>query len=123
MHAWLCTTLDGVDALTWQELPTPEPQAGEVRIAIQAASLNFPDLLTVQGKYQFKPALPFVPGAEYAGIIDALGEGVTHLKVGQPVAAIAGIGGFATHACVNAAQVLPLPPVIALSSSRRLAVV
>lgn len=51
MHAWLCTTLDGADALRWQELPTPEPQAGEVRIAIHAASLNFPDLLTVQGKY------------------------------------------------------------------------
>jgi NADPH:quinone reductase len=110
MHAWLCETLDGVDALTWRELPTPEPQAGEVRIKVRAASLNFPDLLIVQGKYQFKPPLPFVPGSEYAGVVDAVGEGVTHLKLGAPVAAIAGTGGFGTHACVKASQVLPLPP-------------
>ena len=115
MHAWLCTTLDGVDALTWQELPTPEPKHGEVRIAIHAASLNFPDLLTVRGKYQIKPPLPFVPGSEFAGIVDAVGEGVTHLKVGAPVAAIGSSGGFGTHAVVNALQALPLPPGFALT--------
>ena len=109
MHAWLCTTLDGVNALQWQELPTPEPQAGEVRIAIQAASLNFPDLLIVEGKYQFKPALPFVPGAEFAGLVDAVGNGVTGLRPGMPVAAIGSIGGFGTHAIVKASQVMPLP--------------
>ena len=114
MHAWLCETLDGVDALQWRELPTPEPKPGEVRVAIKAASLNFPDLLIVQGKYQFKPPLPFVPGSEYAGTVDAVGEGVTHLAIGAPVAVIAGTGGFATHACVNAAQVMPLPPGFAL---------
>jgi NADPH2:quinone reductase len=103
--------------MQFRDLPTPEPRAGEVRIAVKAASLNFPDLLIVQGKYQFKPALPFVPGAEYAGVIEALGEGVTHLSVGQPVAAIAGTGGFATHACVNAAQALPLPPGFALEDA------
>jgi NADPH:quinone reductase-like Zn-dependent oxidoreductase len=54
-----------------------------VLIAIQAASLNFPDLLIVQNKYQMKPPLPFVPGSEYAGVVEAVGEGVTHLKVGQ----------------------------------------
>ncbi len=110
MHAWLCETLDGVDALQWRELPTPEPKAGEVRIAIEAASLNFPDLLIVQGKYQFKPPLPFVPGSEFAGRIDAAGAGVEHLKVGDPVAAIAGTGGFGSHAIVDAGRVLPLPP-------------
>ena len=115
MHAWLCTTLDGVDALVWQELPTPEPKPGEVRIAIHAASLNFPDLLTVQGKYQIKPPLPFVPGSEFAGLVDAVGEGVTHLKVGTPVAAIGSSGGFGTHAVVNAMQALPLPPGFALT--------
>ena len=110
MHAWTCETLEGVEALQWRESPTPEPKPGEVRIAIKAASLNFPDLLIVQGKYQFKPALPFVPGSEYAGFVDAVGEGVEHLKVGAPVAAIAGTGGFGTHACVDASRVLPLPP-------------
>ena len=114
MHAWLCETLDGVEALKWRELPTPDPKAGEVRIAIKAASLNFPDLLIVQGKYQFKPPLPFVPGSEYAGVVEALGEGVTHLQVGAPVAAIVGTGGFATHACVDASRVLPLPAGFAL---------
>lgn len=110
MQAWLCESLDGVDALKWKELPTPEPRAGEVRVAIRAASLNFPDLLIVQGKYQVKPALPFVPGAEFAGVVDAVGEGVTAPKPGDPVAVIGATGGFATHACVPAAQVIPLPP-------------
>ena len=110
MHAWLCETLDGADALQWRELPTPEPAAGEIRVAIAAASLNFPDLLIVQGKYQFKPALPFVPGSEFSGHVDAVGAGVTHLKIGDPVAVIAGTGGFGTHAVVDASKVLPLPP-------------
>ena len=73
----------GVDALHWKELPTPEPGPGEVRVAIKAASLNFPDLLIVQNKYQFKPPLPFVPGSEYAGVVEAVGDGVTHLKAGD----------------------------------------
>ena len=109
MHAWLCENPTGVDALVWKELPTPEPRAGEVRVAIRAASLNFPDLLIVQNKYQMKPPLPFVPGSEYAGVVDAVGEGVTHLKVGNAVAAFGGTGGFGTHAVVNAALAMPLP--------------
>ena len=95
--------------LITRDVPTPAPGFGQVRIAIRAASLNFPDLLIVEGKYQFKPALPFVPGSEFSGTIDALGEGVSHLILGQPVAVIAGTGGFATHACVDASRVLPLP--------------
>jgi NADPH2:quinone reductase len=109
MHAWLCENPTGVDALTWQELPTPEPQAGEVRIAIQAASLNFPDLLIVQNKYQMKPPLPFVPGSEYAGVVEAVGDGVNHLKVGQNVACLSGTGGFGTHTVAKAALCMPLP--------------
>jgi len=110
MHAWLCETLEGVDKLRWAELPTPGPKAGEVRVAIKAASLNFPDLLTVKGQYQFKPPLPFVPGSEFAGLVEAVGEGVKHLQPGQAVACVGTAGGFATHACVNAAGVMPLPP-------------
>jgi len=110
MHAWLCENPVGVEALQWKELPTPVPKSGEVLIAIKAASLNFPDLLTVQNKYQFKPPLPFVPGSEYAGVVEAVDEGVKHLKVGDPVAAIGSSGGFGTHACVAAAGVMPLPP-------------
>ena len=109
MRAWLCENPVGVEALQWKELPTPEPKAGEVRVAIRAASLNFPDLLIVQNKYQMKPPLPFVPGSEFAGIVEAVGEGVSHVKVGDAVAAFAGTGGFATHAVVSAALVMPLP--------------
>jgi NADPH2:quinone reductase len=109
MHAWLCENPVGVDALTWKELPTPTPKAGEVLIAIQAASLNFPDLLIVQNKYQMKPPLPFVPGSEYAGVVEAVGEGVTHLKVGQKVACLSGTGGFGTHTVAPAALCMPLP--------------
>jgi NADPH:quinone reductase len=110
MKAWLCESLEGVQALKLRELPTPEPKAGEVRIAVRAASLNFPDLLTVQGKYQIKPPMPFVPGSEYAGTVEAVGPGVSHLRPGQPVAAMGVSGGFATHAIAPAATVLPLPP-------------
>jgi NADPH2:quinone reductase len=109
MHAWLCTDPTGVDALEWQELPTPQPGPGQVRVAIKAASLNFPDLLIVQNKYQIKPPLPFVPGSEYAGVVEAVGDGVTNLQVGQHVACLSGTGGFGTHTLAPAALCLPLP--------------
>lgn len=109
MHAWLCENPIGVDALTWKELPTPTPGPGQVLIQIQAASLNFPDLLIVQNKYQMKPELPFVPGSEYAGVVQALGEGVKHLKVGQTVACLSGTGGFGTHTLAPAKLCMPLP--------------
>ncbi len=109
MHAWLCSDPSGVEALEWKELPTPQPGPGQVRVAIKAASLNFPDLLIVQNKYQIKPSLPFVPGSEYAGVVEALGEGVTNLQVGQHVACLSGTGGFGTHTLAPAALCLPLP--------------
>ena len=110
MQAWMCETLDGPAALQWRERPTPAPGPDEVLIAIHAASLNFPDLLIVQGKYQMRPELPFAPGAEFAGVVEAVGSEVKHLRPGMPVAALGGHGGFATHACVKAMQVMPLPP-------------
>lgn len=109
MHAWLCENPVGVEALQWKELPTPQPKPGEVLVEIKAASLNFPDLLIVQNKYQFKPPLPFVPGSEYAGVVAAVGEGVTNLKAGQRVACLSGTGGFGTHAIAPAKLCMPLP--------------
>lgn len=109
MQAWICDNPTGVDALTWQTLPMPEPGPGQVLVAIEAASLNFPDVLIVQNKYQIKPPLPFVPGAEFAGTVTAVGEGVAHLKVGSKVAALSGTGGFGTHTLVSAALCMPLP--------------
>ena len=117
MQAWTCTELSGPDALTWQDSPSPEPAKGEVRIAIKAASLNFPDLLIVQGKYQMRPPLPFVPGAEFAGVVEAVGEGVKHLAVGTHVAGFAGTGGFGTHTVAPAAMLMPLPPVFSFEDA------
>ncbi len=110
MKAWSCETASSVDDLRWVEQPTPMPGDGEVLVEIQAASLNFPDLLIVQGKYQVKPPLPFVPGAEFAGVVVAVGEGVKHLKVGRSVACLSMTGAFATHAVVKATLCVPLPP-------------
>ena len=109
MHAWLCTNPTGVEALVWTELPTPAPAPGKVLIEIRAASLNFPDLLIVRNKYQIKPPLPFVPGSEYAGVVRAVGAGVTHLQPGQNVACLSGTGGFGTHTLAPAALCMPLP--------------
>jgi NADPH2:quinone reductase len=114
MRAWWCETLEGIGAAKWIERPTPEPGPGELRIAIRAASLNFPDLLIVEGKYQFKPALPFVPGSEFAGVVDAVGADVRGFAPGDPVAAIGSTGGFATHACVPATSAIRLPAGFAL---------
>ena len=110
MRAWLCENPIGVDALRWAELPTPEPAKGQVRVAIRAASLNFPDILVVQGKYQFKPTPPFVPGSEYAGTVDAVGEGVTRLTAGDRVVGFGSTGGFGTHVVAEAGALVPLPP-------------
>jgi NADPH:quinone reductase len=109
MHAWMCHNPVGTDALQWQELPTPAPGAGQALVAVKAASLNFPDILIVQNKYQFKPALPFVPGSEYAGVVEAVGDGVTQVKPGDRVMVIGGTGGFGTHAVVPADKLVPMP--------------
>lgn len=109
MKAWLCENPIGVEALTWAELPTPQPGPDEVLIEIKAASLNFPDILIVQNKYQMKPSLPFVPGSEYAGVIQSIGSEVKHLAVGQAVACLSGTGGFGTHTLAPAKLCVPLP--------------
>jgi NADPH2:quinone reductase len=110
MHAWLCEQPTGVESVQWKALPMPEPGARQVRVAIRAASLNFPDILIVQNKYQFKPDPPFVPGSEYAGVVDAVGADVEDLKVGTRVIALGSTGGFGTHAVLDASRVQPMPP-------------
>ena len=99
MKALVCNEFATIDKLTMEEKPAPKPGKGEVLIDVKAAGVNFPDLLTVQGKYQIKPPLPFIPGTEVAGVITAIGESVSTRKVGDKVIATTQIGGFAEH-CV-----------------------
>ena len=80
MKAIQCVEWGAPDKLILADLPLPEPGPGQVRIRIAAAGVNFPDALIVQKKYQLQPKLPFVPGTEVAGTVDAVGEGVRHLK-------------------------------------------
>ncbi len=114
MQGWFCDTPTGLDSITWRDAPTPRPAAGEALIAVHAASLNFPDLLTVQDKYQVKPPRPFVPGSEFSGVVEAVGDGVSTTKPGDRVISLGAWGGFATHACVRASQLLPLPAAVDL---------
>jgi len=109
VKAILCTELTGPDGLRLAELPEPTPGPGQVVVAIRACGVNFADTLMVQGKYQEKPPLPFVPGAEIAGDVLALGEGVANLCVGQRVAALCDTGGFAEQVAVAAQRCVPLP--------------
>jgi len=90
-------------------LPAPQSGPGEVRIRVSAASVNFPDALIIQNLYQTKPPLPFSPGSEAAGIVDAVGEGVEDFRIGDRVAAMTTWGAFAEQVVVPAARVLPLP--------------
>lgn len=117
MQAWISPDAAGVHTLRWETQPLPTPGPGEVRVKIHAASLNFPDLLIVQGKYQMRPPLPFVPGAEFSGVVEAVGDGVQHLQPGSRVAGFAGTGAFATHVCVNAALLAPLPDAFELEAA------
>jgi NADPH:quinone reductase len=100
--------LGGPEVLELTVMPVPEPKAGQVRLRVQAIGLNFADILNVNGEYLTRARTPFVPGMEMAGVIDALGEGVTGLEVGQLVAAL-GPGAFAEYAVVHAAAVFPIP--------------
>ncbi len=109
MKAIQCVEWGGPEKLRFGDVPTPAPGPGEVRIKVAAAGVNFPDTLIIQKKYQLQPALPFIPGAEVAGTIDALGDGVQGLKRGDRVVAFVGLGGFAEYVCVAATQVAPLP--------------
>ena len=99
MKALVCNEFATIDKLNLEEKPAPQPAKGEVLIDVKAAGVNFPDLLTVQGKYQIKPPLPFIPGTEVAGVVTAVGESVTRRKVGDKVIATTQIGGFAEQ-CV-----------------------
>src|SRR4051812_39159036 len=102
MKAILCKSWGLPETLVVEDLPDVSPSAGQVVINVQAAGVNFPDVLIVQGKYQFRPELPFTPGSELAGVIRAVGEGVSHFKAGDKVLAFVNQGAFAQQIAVPA---------------------
>lgn len=109
MHAMLSKHTGGPETLEWSALPDPAPKKGEVRIAIKAAGVNFPDTLIIRDLYQMKPPRPFAPGGEVSGVVDAIGNGVDGVQVGDKVIAMTGFGGFASHICVPASSCLRMP--------------
>ncbi|MBH1970744.1 NADPH:quinone oxidoreductase family protein [Moraxellaceae bacterium AER2_44_116] len=111
MKAVLCKQHGLPDTLVVEDIPSPKAGAKQVVITVKACGVNFPDTLIIQNKYQFKPELPFSPGGEVAGIIKEVGEGVSHLNVGDTVIAMTGWGGFAEEVLTDASRVFPVPPV------------
>src|SRR5688572_5566665 len=109
MKAVLCKQFGPPDSLLVEDLPSPRAGPGEAVISVKAASLNFPDVLIIQNKYQFKPPLPFSPGSELAGVVKEVGAGVTAFKPGDKVIAFTTFGAFAEEAKTEAARLLPLP--------------
>jgi len=110
MKAVLCKAYGPPDSLVIEDVASPIPGPGEAVISVKAASVNFPDVLIIENKYQVKPPLPFSPGSEVSGIVKAVGDGVTNVKTGDRVMAITGYGAFAEEVKTEARRMLPIPP-------------
>ena len=109
MKALYCRAFGPETDLTVEEIDAPVPSVGEVLVSVQAAGLNFPDLLCVRGEYQFKPPLPFVPGSEGAGVVAAVGEGVSGVSVDDRVCFNGLSGAFAEEIAIPATAVTQIP--------------
>lgn len=109
MKAVLCKELGMPEDLVVEDVPSPRPGKGQVVLTVKAAGVNFPDILIIQGKYQFKPEFPFSPGGEVAGVVKEAGEGVTSLKPGDRVIASSGWGGFAEELVVDTDRTIAMP--------------
>jgi NADPH:quinone reductase len=109
MKAVLCKQYGPPDSLTFEDLPSPRPGPGEAVITVKAASVNFPDVLIIQNKYQFKPPLPFSPGSELAGVVKEVGPGVAGFRAGDKVMAFTTYGAFAEEVKTEATRLVPMP--------------
>ncbi|WBY07798.1 NADPH:quinone oxidoreductase family protein [Sphingomonas sp. 7/4-4] len=109
MKALLSQAPGGPETLSLVELPDPIPGEGQVLVAVKACAINYPDVLIIEDKYQFKPPRPFAPGGEIAGTVEAVGEGVTQFAVGDRVIGVIGHGGLAEKVAVDVARLYPLP--------------
>ena len=117
MKAVLCKAFGPAETLVLEEIASPEAKKNEVLLQVHAAGVNFPDTLIIEGKYQFKPPFPFSPGGEAAGVVTAVGEKVSHLKVGDRVMALTGWGSFAEEVAVPGYNVMPIPPSMDFASA------
>jgi NADPH2:quinone reductase len=109
MKAVLCKQYGPPESLVIEELASPVPGPGEVVVSVKAASVNFPDFLIIQNKYQFKPPLPFSPGSELSGVVKQVGAGVSNVRPGDRVIAFTTYGAFAEEVKTEALRLLPLP--------------
>ena len=109
MKAILCKEFGTPETLVFEEIETPTPKDDEVLLSVKACSVNFPDTLIIQGKYQFRPEFPFSPGSDVAGIVEKIGEKVSHLKIGDEVVGFVPFGGYAEKAIVKAKDCFPKP--------------
>ncbi len=116
MKAVVCRQYGPPDSLVVEELPSPKAGAGEVVVAVKAASVNFPDVLIIQNKYQFKPPLPFSPGSEFAGVVKEVGAQVQGVKPGDKVIAFTTYGAFAEEVKIEASRLIALPEKMDFSS-------
>lgn len=110
MRALLSEMPGGPEMLRIRELPDPVAGPGELLVRVRACSINYPDVLIIEDKYQLKPPRPFAPGSEIAGEVEALGEGVSGWSAGDRIIAATGFGGLAEKVVIPAARVIPLPP-------------
>jgi NADPH2:quinone reductase len=109
MRAIVCQEYGAPESLRSTETDAPEPGAGEALIRVKATGIGFVDALTVAGLYQVKPPLPFIPGSEFAGVVESIGAKIKHLQVGQRVIAMGSHGGLAEFATVNGKNITPIP--------------
>jgi NADPH2:quinone reductase len=109
MKAVLCKQYGPPESLTFEELPSQRPGAGEAVVAVRAASVNFPDVLIIQNRYQFKPPLPFSPGSELAGVVKEVGAGVSAFRPGDRVIAFTTYGAFAEEVKTDVSRLVPMP--------------
>src|SRR5215469_4899871 len=109
MKALLCTHYGPPEEMELKDLPSPTPGKNQVLVSVKACAVNFPDVLMIQDKYQFRPALPFSPGGEVAGTVKEVGEGVTSVKPGDKVIVSTGAGGFAEETVADAGRCVPMP--------------
>jgi NADPH2:quinone reductase len=109
MKALLSKSVGGPDTLVLEDMPSPSARPGWAVVSVKAVGVNFPDVLIIEDKYQFKPARPFAPGSEISGVVKEVGEGVTHVKVGDRVLGNTGWGGMAEELALEAHRLIPIP--------------